>query len=319
MTRVVVQLNGGETELRAETYLIQRYGISKSQWKRVKHTGDFRCNGAPAHGKHTIVHTGDVLTFTTEKPPNPAKFPVVPEHVPLDIRYEDDDLLAINKPIGMLVHPLYVHPNGTLANAILGYYEENGLPYRFHPLHRLDRDTTGLVLIAKRPELQHMLTKNGTIKLFHRGYLAIACGKLPERDAWIDAPLGRKPGSTVEQAVVPVEAGGKPARTHYVVVDECAASEAHPALSLVRLELETGRTHQIRVHLASLGCPLLGDDLYGAASPLIARQALHAERLTFCHPITKEDIVITAPPPADFQRVLAFFGAIGTETLKDFQ
>ena len=124
MTRVVVQLREGETELSAETYLLHRYGISKSQWKRVKHTGDFHCNGAPAHGKHTRVHTGDVLTFTTEKPPNPAKFPVVPEHVPLDIRYEDDDLLAVNKPTGMLVHPLYVHPNGTLANAILGYYEE---------------------------------------------------------------------------------------------------------------------------------------------------------------------------------------------------
>lgn len=319
MTRVVVQLREGETELSAETYLLHRYGISKSQWKRVKHTGDFHCNGAPAHGKHTRVHTGDVLTFTTEKPPNPAKFPVVPEHVPLDIRYEDDDLLAVNKPTGMLVHPLYVHPNGTLANAILGYYEEKGLPYRFHPLHRLDRDTTGLVLIAKRPELQHMLTKNGTIKLFHREYLAIACGKLPEREAWIDAPLGRRPGSTVEQAVVPIENGGKSARTHYAVLAETDATDAHPALSLVRLQLETGRTHQIRVHLAALGCPLLGDDLYGDASPLIARQALHAARLTFHHPITGADVAIVAPPPDDFQRVLAFFDAIGTETLKDFQ
>ena len=310
MTRVVVQLQDGETELPAEVYLLKRYGISKSQWKRVKHTGDFHCNGLPAHGKHTIVHTGDVLTFESEKPPNPAKFPVLPEHTALDIRYEDDDLLAINKPADMLVHPLYVHPSGTLANYILGYYEEKHLPYRFHPLHRLDRDTTGLVLIAKRPELQHMLTKHGTIKLFHREYLAIACGKLPARESWIDAPLGRKPASTVEQAIVPEEAGGKPARTHYTVIASCDATEAHPALSLVRLALETGRTHQIRVHLASLGCPLLGDDLYGDASPLIGRQALHAERLTFQHPITKQDIVITAPPPSDFQRILSLFRAI---------
>ena len=304
MTRLLVTLRDGEAELPAETYLIKRYGMSKSQWKRIKHSGTFQYNGACVNAKHTRVHTGDVLSFESEKPPNPAKFPVEPEDIPLDICYEDDVLLAVNKPADMLVHPIYVHPSGTLANAILGYYKKTGQPHRFHPLHRLDRETTGLVLIAKRPELQHMLTKKGTIKLFHRTYLAIACGTLPEKAGCIDTPLGRKPGSTVEQTIIPVEDGGKPARA------QCPAAGTHPALSLVRLQLETGRTHQIRVHLASLGCPLLGDSLYGDASPLIARQALHAARLTFCHPLTGEDIVITAPPPDDFLRILPFFGAM---------
>lgn len=304
MTSLTVQLREGETELSAETYLIKRYGMSKSQWKRIKHNDSFRYNGRFVNAKHCVVHPGDTLAFESERTPDPNAFPVTPEHIPLDIRYEDRWLLAVNKPAGMIVHPLYVTPRGTLANAILGYYEEKGLTHRFHPLHRLDRDTTGLVLIAKEPELQHMLTKNGITKLFHRDYLAIACGKLPKCEDWIDLPIGKAPDSHIVQIILPEEKGGKAARTHYEVLAEAQATEEHPALSLVRLQLATGRTHQIRVHLAALGCPILGDDLYGEASSLIARQALHAFRLTFQHPITKEDVEILAPPPEDFFRIL---------------
>jgi len=281
MMHLTIQLDEGETELPAETYLIKRYGMSKSQWKRIKHNGSFRYNGARVNAKHTIVHTGDVLTFESERQKPPGAFPMIPESIPLDIRYEDDWLLAVNKPAGMLVHPLHHTPHGTLANGVLGYYQKKGLTHHFHSLHRLDRDTTGLVLIAKEPELQHMLTKNGIQKLFHRTYLAISCGRLPAREGWIDKPIGGVPWSIVEQCILPESEGGKLA--------------------------ETGRTHQIRVHLASLGCPLLGDDLYGTPSPLIGRQALHAAELTFCHPITKQDIRITAPPPEDFQHILAKF------------
>ena len=305
MMHLTIQLGEGETELPAETYLIKRYGMSKSQWKRIKHNGSFRYNGARVNAKHTIVHTGDVLTFESERQKPPGAFPMIPEKIPLDIRYEDDWLLAVNKPAGMLVHPLHHTPHGTLANGVLGYYQAKGLTHHFHSLHRLDRDTTGLVLIAKEPELQHMLTKNGIQKLFHRTYLAIACGKLPAREGWIDRPIGGVPWSIVEQRILPESEGGKPARTHYEVLGE-AEADGQP-LSYVRLWLETGRTHQIRVHLSSLGCPLLGDDLYGTPSPLIGRQALHAAELTFCHPITKQDIRITAPPPEDFQQILAKF------------
>ena len=306
MNRLIVQLRAGESELPAETYLIKRYGMSKSQWKRIKHLGDFRWNGLAVNAKHTIVMNGDVLTFESERPKDPNAFPLTPEHIPLDIRYEDRWLLAINKPTNMVVHPLYNTPHGTLANAVLGYYEEKGLTHAFHPLHRLDRNTTGLVLVAKEPELQHMLTKNGVTKLFHRHYLAIACGRLPAKEGWLDDPMGPAPDSYVKQMVKPESEGGKAARTHYEVLGETTAG-GQP-LSLVRLWLETGRTHQIRVHLAHIGCPLLGDDLYGAPSDLIGRQALHAAELSFRHPITKEDVKITAPPPEDFQKLLdAFF------------
>ena len=214
--------------------------MSKSQWKRIKHNGSFRYNGARVNAKHTIVHTGDVLTFESERQKPPGAFPMIPESIPLDIRYEDDWLLAVNKPAGMLVHPLHHTPHGTLANGVLGYYQEKGLTHHFHSLHRLDRDTTGLVLIAKEPELQHMLTKNGIQKLFHRTYLAIACGKLPAREGWIDRPIGGVPWSIVEQRILPESEGGKPARTHYEVLGE-AEADGQP-LSYVRLWLETARS-----------------------------------------------------------------------------
>ena len=299
MTRLSVKLPASLAEMPARAYLTKVYGLSNSEWKRLKHTGDFRQNGTPVNLTRCMVKHGDVLTFESEKPVNPAARPIAPENLPLDIRYEDDVLLAINKPAPMLVHPLAHEPHGTLANAVLGYYARTGEAHHFHPLHRLDRATTGLVLIAKRPELQHMLTKGGK-KLFHRAYLAIACGTLPEKSGWIDLPLGRKPGSHIEQCVLPKEKGGKAAQTHYKVLAETSPAPGK-IFSLLRLTLATGRTHQIRVHLAALGAPLLGDTLYGAPSPLIARQALHAYELSFRHPLTGEEIRVTAPPPADFR------------------
>ena len=297
MTRLIVKLPAGCTELPARAYLIRHYGISNSQWKRLKHTGDFRKNGLSANATHTMVQNGDILTFESEKPRNPDAFPIEPQGLPLDIRYEDNFLIAVNKPAGQLVHPLTVEPKGTLANAVLGYYQRRGETHHFHPLHRLDRQTTGLVLIAKEPQIQHMLTKNGE-KRFHRFYLAVACGTLPTVEGTIDKPIGRSDGSFIRQEVRAPEDGGKAARTHYRVLATSGG------LSLVRLALDTGRTHQIRVHLASLGCPLLGDDLYGTPDARIARQALHAAQLSFRHPITHADCCINAPLPPDMQAII---------------
>ena len=144
MTRLIVKLPAGCTELPARAYLIRHYGISNSQWKRLKHTGDFRKNGLSANATHTMVQNGDILTFESEKPRNPDAYPIEPQDLPLDIRYEDNFLIAVNKPAGQLVHPLTAEPKGTLANAILGYYQRRGETHHFHPLHRLDRQTTGL-------------------------------------------------------------------------------------------------------------------------------------------------------------------------------
>ena len=153
------------------------------------------------------------------------------------------------------------------------------------------------MLIAKEPQIQHMLTKNGE-KRFHRFYLAVACGTLPTVEGTIDKPIGRSDGSFIRQEVRAPEDGGKAARTHYCVLATSGG------LSLVRLALDTGRTHQIRVHLASLGCPLLGDDLYGTPDARIARQALHAAQLSFRHPITHADCCINAPLPPDMQAII---------------
>ena len=297
MTRVTVHLPPGCDALPARTYLIKHYGISNSQWKRLKHTGDFRRNGASLNATQTMVRNGDLLTFESEKPANPAAFPIEPQDLPLDIRYEDDVLLAVNKPAGQLVHPLTVEPAGTLANAVLGYYHRRGESHHFHPLHRLDRQTTGLVLIAKEPQIQHMLTARGK-KRFHRLYLAIACGTPPQAAGVIDLPLGRSDDSFIRQEVRATRDGGKEARTSYEVL------AARDGLSLLRLSLDTGRTHQIRVHLASLGCPLLGDDLYGRPDARIARQALHAARLVFRHPLTQEECCVEAPLPPDMQAII---------------
>ncbi|RGS72676.1 RluA family pseudouridine synthase [Mitsuokella sp. AF21-1AC] len=295
MTSWQVKLPEGEI-WPARQYLRQVLGISGTIWKRIKHSGTFTHNGVPANATRTQVRNGDTIAYDILRPSD-----IEPEDLPLDIRYEDDFLVIVNKPAGQLVHPTTKEAHGTLGNALLAWYARHGEHHAFHPVHRLDRDTSGLVLIAKEPQVQYQLTtgRDGK-KAFTREYLALIEGTLTPASGLIDAPIARALPSIILRKVAPPPEG-KEARTHYETV------RTNGKLSLLHLVLDTGRTHQIRVHLAHLGHPLLGDDLYGGSCTLLSRQALHAWRLSFRHPMTHEFVVVTAPLPSDMQRIAADF------------
>ncbi|MBQ7498869.1 MAG: RluA family pseudouridine synthase [Selenomonas sp.] len=293
MTTFQVALSEALATMPAKAFLRQQ-GISNTLWKRIKHSGTFKVNGEIVNAARTMLKDGDTVSYQVEKPTD-----IEPEALPLDIRYEDEYLLIVNKPPGQLVHPTTKEAHGTLAGAVLYHYKGNGEAHSYHPIHRLDRDTSGLVLIAKEPQVQYLLAARDGTKLFHREYLAIVEGRPEPPEGLIDAPIARALPSIILRKVSPE---GKEARTHYKTLS-CFAREGHE-LSLVELRLETGRTHQIRVHMSHLGHPLAGDDLYGGSLDLMQRQALHAYRLHFPHPVTKESIDIKAELPTDMQQLL---------------
>jgi 23S rRNA pseudouridine1911/1915/1917 synthase len=291
MTRIEVKLDALPS-MPVRAFLKAHQGISNTIWKRIKNSGTFAINGVICNATQSTIKDGDIITYDILRPTD-----IMPEDLPLDIRYEDEWLLVINKPAGQLVHPTTKESSGTVGNALMYYFTAKGEAHAFHPVHRLDRDTSGLLLIAKEPQIQYQLSPKGC-KNFKREYQAIIEGPLTPPDGLIDAPIARALPSIILRKVSPE---GQSARTHYHTI-----KQGH-SLSLIELELDTGRTHQIRVHMAHLGHPLLGDDLYGGNMDYIERQALHAFRLSFKHPMTGENLVITAPPPADFLRIIADF------------
>ena len=287
MTEIHVALPAGET-CSAKAYLMHVHGISGSLWRRIKHHGAFTLNGIPAVAARTMLKDGDWIAYDL-----PIVSTVVPEVLPLSIVYEDDDLLVLDKPAGQLVHPTTKETHGTIANAVRGYYAACGVHLDFHPCHRLDRNTSGLLLIAKHPEVQYQIMRQNALR---REYLTLIEGTLIPPAGCIDAPIARALPSIILRCVAE---DGKPARTHY------ETQRTNGKYSLLRLWLDTGRTHQIRVHLAHCGHPLLGDDLYGGTTEPIARHALHSAHLTLVHPRTKEVLILTAPLPRDMAQIAA--------------
>ena len=294
MTTFQVVLPEALASMPAKAFLHHK-GISSTLWKRIKHSGTFKVNGVVTNAARTMLKNGDTVSYQVEKPSE-----IEPEALPLDIRYEDEYLLIVNKPPGQLVHPTTKEAHGTLAGAVLYHYKAKGETHSYHPIHRLDRDTSGLVLIAKEPQVQYLLTAKDGTKRFHREYLAIVEGRPKPPEGLIDAPIARALPSIILRKVSPE---GKEARTHYKTLS--STEREGKLLSLIELKLETGRTHQIRVHMNYLGHPLLGDDLYGGSLGLIQRQALHACRLHFIHPISKELIDISAELPQDMLHLLS--------------
>ncbi len=280
-----------EREMPVKSYLKRYAGLSTSSWKRIKHSGTFAVNGILSIAARTTVVDGDIITYDITRT---SKIPVEP--MVLDIRYEDPYILVINKPAGMLVHPTPRVFHGTLASGVLAHYEARGEHHDFHPMHRLDMDTSGLVAIAKEPEIQFLLTGKNGVKPLRREYLGIVEKAPASRSGCIDAPIARELPSIIRRIVAP---HGQEARTHYTTL----LQGSHHAL--LHLRLDTGRTHQIRVHLAYLGLPLLGDTLYGGNNACIARQALHAAHLSFFHPILSLPLSIYAPLPSDMRRILS--------------
>ena len=222
-----------------------------------------------------------------------------PEPIPLDVRYEDGDLLVVNKPAGLTVHPAPGHPRGTLVNAVLARVPglSSGGAVRPGIVHRLDKDTSGLLVVAKNDEAYRKLTAQLRARTVVREYLVIVRGEVANESGVIDAPIGRHPAQRTRMAVVP---RGRPAVTRYRIRERFAGA------TLLECRLETGRTHQIRVHLQHLGHPVLGDPVYGRTRvPEMSRQALHAARLEFVHPQTGEHLAFAAPPADDFVALLA--------------
>ena len=240
-----------------------------------------------------ILHTDDILTISlieTESSEN-----IVPSDLPLHIIYEDEDLLIINKSADMPIHPSQGNYENTLANAVAYYYLQKGEHYVYRCINRLDRDTTGLLILAKHMYSASLLSNMVQDRKIHREYLAVATGLVPESGI-IEAPIGRVDGSTIERQV-DIE-NGDYACTHFKRLDY------QNGYSLVSLKLATGRTHQIRVHMKHLGHPLPGDFLYNPDYSEINRQALHSHRLEFEHPITHKKMEFTAPLPEDMNSIL---------------
>jgi len=224
-----------------------------------------------------------------------------PEDIPLYPVFEDKDMMIINKQPGLIVHPTAGYPSGTVANALMHYMEQNGQSWKIRFVNRLDMDTSGLLVIAKNSYCQNDYTNQMRENTVEKRYIAIVKGIMLTDKGTIDLPIGRPDPDNVARGVVE---GGAPSVTHYTVLERFYDHN----YTLVELLLETGRTHQIRVHMSHIGHPVLGDWLYGGVNEeLISRQALHAAKLTFTHPITKERMTLQAPIPEDMQKVIDKF------------
>jgi len=217
------------------------------------------------------------------------------ENLPLDILYEDDYILAANKPAGLVVHPTPRYPTGTMGNAVVGYWLSKGEAHPFRPIHRIDRNTSGVVVIAKNQFAHQQIAWQLEHYQIHKRYLGFVEGQVCEDEGIIEAPIGFVPGSFIKRQISPE---GLSAVTRFRVLKRFQDT------SLLEFILETGRTHQIRVHCQALGHPLLGDDLYGGALTRINRQALHSFMYEFLHPITGNKITIRAPWPEDLRKLL---------------
>ena len=252
-----------------------------------------RLNGQQVY-MNTRLKEGDLLTVNIRENEVSEKIP--PVELPMDIVYEDEDLLVVNKPADMPIHPSMKNYYNTLGNALAWYFAQQGKPFVYRCVNRLDRDTTGLTIIAKHFVSCSILYDAVRDRRIERTYTAIVEGEDLPDEGVVDKPLGRAAESVVER-VVDYEHGDR-AVTHYQVL------RRGKGLSLLQLQLETGRTHQIRVHMKSEGHPLIGDWLYNPSDKHMSRQALHAGRLSFPHPMTGEWMTFEAPVPADMQAVI---------------
>ncbi|WP_234406763.1 RluA family pseudouridine synthase [Limnothrix sp. PR1529] len=280
--------------------------LSRSRFQKLIEAGQVQVNDAPCTNKHGEVKSGDriVVTIPPDRP-----LSLEPQAIPLDILYEDSQVIVINKPAGMVVHPAPGHPDGTMVNALLAHCKTlpgmempsiNGVQ-RPGVVHRLDRDTTGAIMFAKTDLANQHLQAQLRYKVAQRTYLGIVYGAPRDDRGVVDLPIGRHPVDRKKQAIVPVEKGGRKAITHWFIEERLGN------YTLIRFELQTGRTHQIRVHSAELGHPIVGDPVYGSGRSIgvnLPGQALHAWKLRFQHPLNYEWIDTEAPLPEHFQTLL---------------
>ena len=272
--------------------------LTRSAAQRLLEEGSVICAGQ-AVKKNRRTAPGEIYTVCI---PDPAPVDVLPQDIPLEVAYEDADVIVVNKPVGLVVHPAPGHPDGTLVNALLYHCGNSlsGINGQLRPgiVHRIDRDTSGLIIAAKNDAAHLSLAAQLQDHSLYREYHAVAVGTLKEDAGTVDAPIGRHPVDRKKMAIDPKN--GREAVTHWEVLGR------YPGHTHVKCRLETGRTHQIRVHLASLGHPLLGDTVYGAKKPVpgLAGQCLHAKKLSFLHPRTGERETVECDLPDWFRAVL---------------
>lgn len=292
--RLTVVAEARHVGIQVNTVLRKELGLSGTLLRRVKFLDDGILVNTQRVTTRYRLQLGDVLTVRLTEPQRRSDLVSAPG--PLDIVYEDEDLLVLNKAPGVAVHPGPGHHDDTMGNFILNYYDQQNKEGDFHPVHRLDRGTSGLMVVARHPLAQEALKHQMQTKDFCREYLALCQGRPDPAQDTVDAPIGSVDGSLMQRMV---RQDGQRAVTHYETVSR------HNDLTLLRLRLETGRTHQIRVHLSWLGHPLAGDFLYGTEGTYpIARPALHSQRLQFIHPVTKAPMAFHCPLPQDIQNLL---------------
>ena len=240
-----------------------------------------------------ILNIGDIIEFNLDYEEENDN--ILPSNIPLDIIFEDDSMIIVNKPPFLPIHPSIGHFDDSLSNAIKYYFNKINLHKKIRPVNRLDKDTSGLVIFAKNEYIQECLIKQMQNNIFKKSYLAVVLGNIKNETGTINLPISREENSIIKRKV---NTQGQESITHYKVLKQ------YPDFSLVEFTLETGRTHQIRVHSSAIGHPLLGDTLYGEASNLINRQALHSYKIEFIHPISKEKILIESNLPEDIVKSL---------------
>ncbi len=274
---------------------------SRSFFQKLIKDGHVLVNDTPEKANYRL-RVEDLISVTI---PDAVETPIVPENIPLDILYEDDDLLVVNKPKGMVVHPSAGHYTGTLVNAIMYHCKDSlsGINGEIRPgiVHRIDMDTTGSLIVCKNDESHLFIAEQIKEHSVTRKYRGIVYGGVSDDEGTIDAPIGRHPTDRKKMAIVP---NGKPAITHYRVL------QRFERYTYMEFQLETGRTHQIRVHMASIGHPLLGDAVYsnGKSPYHLQGQTLHAMTIGFIHPTTRKYLEITAPLPEYFEKILRDLG-----------
>ncbi len=306
-----ITVSATDAGARIDSLLSTVAGISRSAAARLLSDGCVTCDGRPVP-KNYKVAAGDLITYEI---PAPRETATAAEDIPLDIVYEDDDLLVINKPSGMVVHPAAGNESGTLVNALLHHCRGSlsGIGGELRPgiVHRIDKDTSGLLAVAKHDEAHRALAAQLEDHTMHRTYHALVLGGFTEDEGTVDLPIGRHPIDRKKMAVIRDGGRSRHAVTHYRVLAR------YGGITYLSLRLETGRTHQIRVHMAAKGHPLLGDAVYGGGrtpfekkhAALLLGQCLHAKELSFRHPRTDETVTFSSPLPPDFEKLLSILEA----------
>ena len=298
MEPLILQAAGEDAGKRLDAWLAERTELTRSAVQKLAEDGRVTAGGKPLTKNTRLTGTEAVSLLL----PEPEAVEIVPQDIPLDVVYEDGDVIVVNKPVGMVVHPAPGHPDGTLVNALLYHCGQSlsGINGQLRPgiVHRIDRDTSGLIIAAKNDAAHLALSAQLSDHTLARTYECLVMGNLRQDSGTVDAPIGRHPTDRKKMAVN--TRNGRRAVTHWEVIAR------YNGVTHVRCRLETGRTHQIRVHMAHIGHPILGDTVYGAKKPVpgLAGQCLQAVELRFIHPRTGEPVTVTCPRSAEFEQEL---------------